>query len=67
MVELRVVVVSNPSPRELRRLLRRHRVLDVALVIEVESGRQVSAIARHYHASPLRLPADILLANRGEG
>jgi len=65
VAELRVLVLLDPSPRELRRLLQRHRVLAVAVVLEVDSGRQVSAIARHYKARPLTLPPEILLEEGG--
>ena len=65
MVELRVVVIEAPSPKTLRRLLQRHRVLAVALVLEVENRRQLSGLARHYRARPLSLPPELLLEWRG--
>ena len=58
---LRVLVLMNPSPKELRKLLQRHRVLAVAVVVELDSDKAIGALARHYGAKPLRLPPELLL------
>ncbi|BBC20952.1 hypothetical protein [Aeropyrum globular virus 1] len=62
-MRLEVLVLQNPDHKTLRRLLRRHngRILAVALVVEVESKKQVSALARHYRLRPLPVPATLFI------
>ena len=58
---MKVLVLVNPSPRELRKLLQRHRVVAVAVVIELDSDKALGAISKHYGARPLKLPPELLL------
>ena len=61
MAALRVLVLVDPSPKSVKRLLQRHKVLAVAVVVELESEKALGALARHYNARPLRLPPKLLL------
>ena len=63
MARLEILVTYNIDYKRLRKLLKRHngRVLAVAVVLEVESPQQVSALARHYGLQPLQLPASLFI------
>ncbi len=57
----KVLVLVNPRPRELRKLVTRHRVVAVAVVVEVRDSKTLGALSRHYGARPLKLPPELLL------
>ncbi|MCE4615749.1 MAG: hypothetical protein F7C09_01620 [Aeropyrum sp.] len=58
---LRALMLANPSPKKMRKLLQRQGVMAVTLVVEVRSERAIGALARHYGARLLQLPLELLL------
>ncbi len=63
------VLDSRDAERELRKLLKRHgdKVLAVAVIVRVDSDRQVGALARHYRLRLSSLPAQLLLEQQDGG
>ncbi len=65
---IRILVVQPADSRGLRRLwrlLRRHSVLAVAVVVELDEPRAAGALAKAYNARPVQLPPELLLVDAG--